>query len=123
MGLAFPLAFLLTAVAWLVVVAAIVVSWVPRFASFSARVWRVCIFLTVLLCLLPALFSCVATIDALKYGSAVVPPLMILACSLLAPFTCLFMLRRATLLLSRSPLTIGSSDRGATSPISQGGDR
>lgn len=115
MGLAFPLACLLTAVAWLVVVAAIVLSWVPRFASSIIRVWRICVFLTVSVCFLPIVFSCAGTIDSLKSGDAIFPPLMILACSLLAPLTCLIMLRRATLLSSSSPLTNNSSDRGSES--------
>ena len=57
MGLAFPLVFLLTAVAWLVVAAAIVLSWVPRFANSITRMWRICMFLTVSLSLLPIVLA------------------------------------------------------------------
>jgi len=123
MGLAFPLAFLLTAAAWLIVATAIVLTWLPRFTRSNVRVWRIVVFLNVSLCLLPAGLSCAATIDALKYGGSIFPPLMIFVVSLLAPLACLFMLRRATILASRSPLTNGSSDRGVASSVSQGKGR
>jgi hypothetical protein len=112
MGLAFPLVFLLTAVAWLVVAAAIVLSWVPRFANSITRMWRICMFLTVSLSLLPIVLACAEAIDALRYGGTIFPALMIIVSSFLAPLVCLVMLRRATHLPSRGPFTNGSSDRG-----------
>jgi hypothetical protein len=123
MGLTFPLALLLTAVSWLVVAAVIVLSWVPRLANSIVRMWRICAFFAVSLNLLPVVVGCAETIDALKYGSTIFPALMILVCSLLPPLVCLLVLRRATRLQSRNPLTNGSSDRVVASSVSQGEGR
>jgi hypothetical protein len=120
MGLAFPLVLMLTAVAWLVVAAVIVLSWFSSFANSIARMWRICTFLTVSLSLLPIVVACAEAIGALKYGGTILPALMILVCAFLPPLVCLLMLRRDTRLPLRSPLTNGSSDRAVASSVSKG---
>jgi hypothetical protein len=84
MGLAFPIALLLVAVSWLVVIIGIFVSWSAQTLS-PVRLWRLCLVYSVALAFVPALFFLVGGFDDASRGYFSPVPWLCLLASAVGP--------------------------------------